>query len=485
MIDGDALARAPLQHAWQTRAEPRAPAETGTVPDAVTRLLAHLPPSVSGAGGDVALLRAATEAATVLGPLVSREALASALERALTDSYNPRCAPPWPPAKLAREASRAAARWSAEETTRGVLTRVQATAADRETDWTRPEPPVEWYCEGLGIAPSSRKVTLIGGDPGAGKGPLAGHLAACFALGLPALGRFPVRRCNVGYLDFEGAILSARRIRAHTRGLGRDPAELTGRLILRDTDPDELAGSLHSGPGGLEWLRAWIETHSIEVLIVDSYMSATASLDVDPNSPAFAELARRFGALGIVAILLAHARKLGARRGEAPMLGDVAGSFALAGLAQTAIAVWRPEEDEPLRARLSCMRAPDEPFAALDVEWIRSPDGLTWRAVSAGTRRDNASADRDSRIAFAAKQVLGFLAACDGIPRSLSAIRAHVRAPGGNPGAKDTVRDAVLAMRECGWLYMQAQTRGEVFGLTAQSPAPADVACSAGKLTVA
>jgi hypothetical protein len=72
-------------------------------------LAERLEPSVEGHGGDESLFKAACEIATVLGED------ADAIEAVLSESYNPRCAPPWPASKIKREAKRAAERQATPE----------------------------------------------------------------------------------------------------------------------------------------------------------------------------------------------------------------------------------------------------------------------------------------------------------------------------------------------------------------------------------
>lgn len=290
-------------------------------------------------------------------------------------------------------------------------------------DWMAAEAPIEWYCQGLGIAPSERKVTLIAGDPGSGKGPLAGYLAVCFAFGLKAFGVHECKRCNVGVLDFEGARLSARRIRSYARGFAKPGAALRERLFLRDCDPGTSAADI----------MQWCVARAIDVLIIDSYMSAMSAFDTDPNSPDYAALARDLGSFGIVVIVIAHARKVPqGKRGERPALGDVAGSFALAGMAATAIVLWRPSEDDTLLVRVGCARAPDEAFQSFDVRWTRGGTEAepVWTAAVAGlATRDareqskalGAQAITDLRLTESAKKIIASMYAHN-TPQSANAI---------------------------------------------------------------
>lgn len=439
MIDVDALLAIQLDHDWRPAKQRarvaggrKAGEATADSPelDAAHALAAHLPPAIEGHGGDDALFRVACELSTVLGED------AAAIAAVLVETFNPRCAPPWPEAKLLREAERAAERQSKPEARyqRRLDERAALALATPEisephdfddglVDWTAPEPPINWYCEGLAIAPSERKITLIGGAPGAGKGPLADYLAACFALGEPVFGAYPVKQCTTAILDFEGSRLTARRVHSHVRGLKRKPIDLQGTLLLRDTDPTLMLD--------LTWLAGWIEKHGVEVLIVDSYMSAMACSEADPNSPQYAHLARELGELGIVVIVVAHSRKPGnGIRGERPSLGDIAGSYALGGMAATAIAVWNPDEDDKSLARIGCMRAPDGAFPTIDVQWKRSGSEAspTWRPELIGeSTRDTREAEEHARKVADADVVL---------TKACVRLMAHMRL---NPGFPQTV----------------------------------------------
>lgn len=285
-------------------------------------------------------------------------------------------------------------------------------ANDWRDDWDKSEPPIDWYCRGLAIAPSTRKVTLIAGQPGAGKGPLADYLAVCFALGLKAFGKFECKQCNVGILDFEGELLSRRRVRSYARGFGRDPTELNGKLWTYDAEPGITVNEI----------AVWCREYAIGVFFLDSYMSAMHGRDVDPNSPKYAEFARELAsALNIVVIIVAHARKPTQKDGSErpPTLGDVAGSYALGGMAATAIAVWNPSDEDPTLARIGCMRAPDEPFTKFDLRWTRAGTGEApvWTAAVEGdatkaAREERAAADDDAELSIMANRFVEYLKDC-------------------------------------------------------------------------
>jgi hypothetical protein len=93
---------------------------------------AALPPSVEGHGGDEALFKAASELATVLG------GEAEAIEAVLTETFNPRCVPPWPATKLAYESKRAADRWASPEAR---FSRSREAAAAERTEGAGPFAP--------------------------------------------------------------------------------------------------------------------------------------------------------------------------------------------------------------------------------------------------------------------------------------------------------------------------------------------------------
>jgi hypothetical protein len=336
----------------------------------------RLPPSVEGCGGDAALFHAACELETVLGNDV-------AAIRAALDAFNTRCLPPWPAAKLDLEASRAAARH--DPVVSSYAERLAARAAaqgapigtppdtsqDPATDpwhdfasFTAPEEPLEYVCEGLRLAPSRGKISIIAGYAGTSKGPLADYLAVCIALGLPVFGKHPVVQGNVLVIDEEGVRLTMRRLRRLTKGLERDPAELEGRVRVLDGG---LLGDLCDA-GSMASLAAVVHEHDIKTVVLDSYTTAMLPSGIDSNAPQYAALASMLGQLGVLVIAVAHARKGDPKRG-APTLEDIAGSGALAALAQTALGVWYPDQSDKNVARIACLRAPEGAFDECEVKW--------------------------------------------------------------------------------------------------------------------
>lgn len=129
MIDPDQLLALPLEHAWsETKGQHLSRSVGDPSPDLARAhaLAERLPPSIEGYGGDEALFRAACELATVLGED------AVAIETVLAETFNPRCAPPWPATKLRREAARAAERQATPEARYG--RRVAARAAEPDPE---------------------------------------------------------------------------------------------------------------------------------------------------------------------------------------------------------------------------------------------------------------------------------------------------------------------------------------------------------------
>lgn len=340
----------------------------------------RMPPSVEGHGGDESLFRCARELATVLHEDVD------AIEFVLGAVFNPRCLPAWGASKLRREAERAAVVHAdpVERRMRRAEER-QAQAApkpaaepmfhapassapavdpwDDEADFTRDDEPIEYYCEGLRLAPSKGKISLIAGQPGGGKGPIANALAVAFAFGDRALGQFPCTRSNVLLIDCEGRRLTTRRLRRLAKAMGHDPQELAGRVVVLD------GGSLGdlTQPEQQTRLADKMRERDCHVLVLDSYTTAMLPTGIEPNSPAFATLAQQLGQLDVLVIAVAHANKAAAKPGVAPSLSDIAYTGAFGALAQTAIMLHYPDAEDGNRIRVTCARAPEEPFRAFEV----------------------------------------------------------------------------------------------------------------------
>lgn len=292
---------------------------------------------------------------------------------------------------LAAYAQRAAARSAAAANDAGAITATDSGAAAYhvpEPDglfgtrarglFSEPELPLEYLCKGLALASSDGKISLIAGDPGGGKGPIADHLTLCFATGGKAFGEFKCEPANVLLLDCEGKRLTMRRIRRMARAVKVEPSSLDRTLHVFDASTFNL---LEHG----DQIAAYVHEHSIGVLVLDSYTSAMLGAGVDANQPEFAALAKLLGSLGILVIAVAHANKAAGVRGGELRLSDVAYSGAFAAMAQTAIVVSYPDRDDRNLIRVACARAPEGAFPTIGVRFEDAPgDALRVRLAPLG-----------------------------------------------------------------------------------------------------
>lgn len=426
---------------------PSAPATPHAASDDERTTRAHtmatrLPPSVEGCGGDAALFHAACELETICG--ADRDAIRSAL-----DVFNARCLPPWPASKLDLEASRAAARhdpvvaaYAARLEARVVGAPVDVADDPAVDPWhafasfTAPEVPLEYVCEGLRLAKSKGKISIIAGYAGTSKGPLADYLAVCFALGVPVFGAHEVKRTRVLVIDEEGLRLTMRRLRRIARGLGHDPAELEGWVLPLDGG---LVGDL-CDDGAQECLASLIREKQIGAVILDSYTTAMLPSGIDSNTPQYAALASALGQLDVLVLAVAHARKGDARKGP-PTLEDISGSGALAALAQTALGVWYPDADDHDVACVRCLRAPEGDFDTFEIQWSGNAlaDEPLTVVLHEGTpktvtpRRIEALKTRIADTTRHAERLVEFLSAQDrmGVGVDASKCRSHLGIPQG------------------------------------------------------
>jgi hypothetical protein len=267
-----------------------------------------------------------------------------------------------------------------------------------------PRPPLEYYCEGLRLAPSEGKISLIAGLPGAGKGPIANYLAVCFALGLPAFGRFPCRKSRVLLLDCEGWMLTLDRIERIEAGLGYGANAARDMLEVRDI-------AARGTPLLSDATFYAIQAAAPEVVILDSYTSAMMATGLDPNKIEFAQLAQLLGGLGVLVISVAHANKAPLAN-ERPTLQQVSGSGALASQAQTGISVWHPDDANRDRIALACMRAPFDGFESLEVDFSgKKGEPLKLEVVDAAAENaaDKAASDAEAgRLTVLAGRLLAW-----------------------------------------------------------------------------
>lgn len=254
-----------------------------------------------------------------------------------------------------------------------------APSAWRVVRMSDPEEPIDWRCRGLRLATSNGKISLIAGQPGAGKGPLADYLAICLSLGVPAFGHACEAAPTI-LLDWEGTRLTMRRLRRMARGLDRDPLSLDPCLTVVDASSvrDPLS------PVWLQQLADEVARLGARHVVLDSYTSAMLGLDIESNSSAYARLAQALGELDVLVLAVAHANKAASASAK-PGLHHISGTGALGALAQTAILVHRPDDDDEHRVRLSCARGPEGRFDAFDVRFADRADGaltLTAEAVT-------------------------------------------------------------------------------------------------------
>jgi len=233
-----------------------------------------------------------------------------------------------------------------------------------------PEEPIDWRCPGLRLATSRGKVSVIAGQPGAGKGPLADYLAICLAIGTPAFGLHACQAAPTILLDWEDTRLTMRRLRRMSRAMGRDPLALDECLTVVDTTDvvDPLSDVWQ------QQLADEVARLGARHVIVDSYTSAMLGTGIETNSQLFASLAQRLAKLDALVLCVAHMNKASAASAR-PRLADIGGTGALGALAQTAILVHRPDEDDEHRVRLSCARGPEGRFTPFDVRFSDTDTG--------------------------------------------------------------------------------------------------------------
>jgi Mrp family chromosome partitioning ATPase len=163
----------------------------------------------------------------------------------------------------------------------------------------QPPGPLQWLVEGR---MTRSTYTVLGAKPGVGKSWLAYDLAIALASGRPWLGHPIPRPVRVLYLDAEnGPDLATRRLRQ----LGARPDDLDDRLLF-STEPLLLSTS-----DGLARLRATVEQHKPELLVIDTLASHAPGAESDTESMAgflvaVWTLARQHGC---ALLLLHHLRK--------------------------------------------------------------------------------------------------------------------------------------------------------------------------------
>jgi len=142
--------------------------------------------------------------------------------------------------------------------------------------------------------------------------------------------------------------------------------------------------------------------------------------------------------------------------GERPTLGQLAGSFALAAMAATAITVWRPDEARPTRLRVACARAPETPFAPFDIDFTDLPGdalGVTIADGAAATR--DAAAEQREHRAVAADKILAHLKLRGAMPQAPRTIADEI-------GTKPAIVAPLLgALERAGFVHCAPNPRGQ------------------------
>lgn len=306
--------------------------------------------------------------------------------------------------------------------------------------------PIDYLCHGLRLAPSQGKISLLAGLPGAAKGPILDHLAICFAFGLPAFGRLPCVRSSVLLLDCEGWRLSMRRMARLARAVGLTAGALEQEIDVRNVGSSSLLSDATFYA---------IQASGAKVVLLDSYTTAMMVTGIDMNKIEFAQLAQMLAALDVLVLVNAHANKA-PLAGEKPTLQQVAGSFALAAMAQTGLVSWHPDKDaDPNRVSLACMRTPETPFASFDVAFTDTASGdLAVSMISGAEIAQVTAAERNVDITRAVNSVLSYMVT-HAVPWQRKALREAVLVGGLNP-TETVITRAVALLVNAGLVTMHA-----------------------------
>ncbi|MGC4090886.1 MAG: AAA family ATPase [Polyangiaceae bacterium] len=252
----------------------------------------------------------------------------------------------------------------------------------RLVDLSVPAPELKFFCRALQLAPG--KISLLGGYAHSGKGPLVAELAICGATGASLFDVFDVQRGNVLILDYETGALAQKRIERICNAKGIDPKELKGKLFFMHADQSKITSAAWR-----EELEAFIKANAIALVVLDSYTSAAFGAEHASKDAEYAALAAALGrvsaALDVVVVAVVHVNKLGAE--GAPRLADIAGTNALAAMAQVVLALHRPDPNSVNTYEITMPRSLDGAFKPLIIEWVD---------VWADGRRRLSQVDRES-----------------------------------------------------------------------------------------
>lgn len=305
-----------------------------------------------------------------------------------------------------------------------------------------PRSPIVYLCRGLGLAPIAGKVTVIYGQPGAGKGPLADYMATRIAFGDPILGHV-CTQTGVAILDFEGSGLTLDRCDRLARAMKHARCDLRDRVTtINASEIDRAHTEAFVGE-----VAEFTARRGIGAVIVDSYTSAMMASGLDPNRPEYAILLRYLGRLsarGILVIAIMHATKAAAGHAE-PALVDIANSGALASTASTAISVMHPGGDKNV-IRIGCARAPHGPFDSFDARWTDGDDGsLDLVKVDKPPRKPSANEqraiDKAAGIMQAGQMIMRDFPERQATAKEISALAV---------GTRGEVKEAIERLRQAG-----------------------------------
>lgn len=475
----------------------------------------HMPPSIAGHGGDEALFKAACEIATVLSE-------PEAIEAVLSETFNPRCVPPWDAAKLKREAKRAAER-QAQRYAEGSFGRKREAERERREreqsandnnndsgakrgavgtepthlgpaiDLSTPIQKLRYLCEGLGIA-FDGKCAAVHGYAGSSKGLFMSLIALCVASGKPVFGVHPVARVPVVYGDAETGVLAEIRLKRLALALGVDLGELVRDGWFRF---HRLTHQLTDVMGDLEAVCRTADKGEGCAVALDSYSSLVAG---DENKSEYAdpmwELGRMGSRVNAVPIVTMHERKgdRDAKGGKPNPLEGISGTNRLAAALATSIRLTPSEADDKV-ITVTCTRAPEARFKPIELTWADEGEGLAARTVHKAILTQAEIAERKAvekqdaqaqalaeRIARAERAILFRLAEADPAPdasvhphmrpeRPLTATQL-ARAAGVHPSKQGDGEAPAILQRLVieGWLKRVEGSRFDTYALAAVIP---------------
>jgi hypothetical protein len=246
-----------------------------------------------------------------------------------------------------------------------------ATRLGRIASLATPPEPLNYICEGLGIAPG--KISAIGGYAGTGKGPLLDLFAVCVASGRAFLGH-KVERRKVCFLDAETGALVETRLKRIANALDVDLAKL---------EAEDWFTLIHAQPPIDDEYCALLESMLERGMLVcvDSYTSAAPG---EQNDASIADAAFRMGrmstALDVTFAVAVHNKKT-QKSSDASDLEMISGHNALVAAMQTAITLARPDEADRDLIEVRCARAPEESFKTFRLRWedVAAPDARDTR----------------------------------------------------------------------------------------------------------